>query len=297
MNPSWLDGNYQQLNALANERKLHHGLLLQGKKGIGKQRLALAIAKDLLCMSEARYACGHCKSCLLIDSQTHPDYLYISPEKDSISIEQIRLISDFFVHSASYQGAKVVVVNSAHSLTLAASNALLKTLEEPSENRFIILLGELTPSLPATILSRCFKLQLRVDQHKVLDYLNGQGVDTNVPYVVPFLPQPLLVESWQHNGELETVEKLFAASKSDDLTTQSTHLVDIFTQNYDYIDIFVQFLAQRLQADLLQKVLNIKQYEKSTQALLGFSSKIKEVKGLNMSLQLNALLLTLSLGK
>lgn len=294
MIPSWLQHNYQQLQQLGATGQLHHGLLLLGKEGVGSFDLAYQLALGLLCMSNGTQACGVCKACTLNKSQTNPDFMLVSAEKDSISVEQVRAISDFFVSTASFQGNKVVIVKDAHALTLSASNALLKTLEEPNANRYLVLLSDPNTPLPATILSRCFKITLTVDANQAKQFIGDLGIDATQPWVNAFLHRPLCLKQWQEDGQLSAVESLYQLSQQQTLQSCHKQLLELFNQNTDYIDIFAQFCAQKLQTELLSNTLDVKRYQEKNQALLSFAHKFKEVKGLNLSLQLNQLLKQLS---
>ena len=294
MIPSWLQHNYQQLQQLGATGQLHHGLLLLGKEGVGSFDLAYQLTLDLLCMSDGTQSCGVCKACTLNKSQTNPDFMLVSAEKDSISVEQVRAISDFFVSTASFQGNKVVIVKDAHALTLSASNALLKTLEEPNANRYLVLLSDPNTPLPATILSRCFKITLTVDANQAKQFIGDLGIDATQPWVNAFLHRPLCVKQWQDDGQLSAVESLYQLSQQQTLQSCHKQLLELFNQNTDYIDIFAQFCAQKLQTELLSNTLDVKRYQEKNQALLSFAHKFKEVKGLNLSLQLNQLLKQLS---
>lgn len=294
MIPSWLQHNYQQLQQLGATGQLHHGLLLLGKEGVGSFDLAYQLTLDLLCMSNGTQACGVCKACTLNKGQTNPDFMLVSAEKDSISVEQVRAISDFFVSTASFQGNKVVIVKDAQSLTLSASNALLKTLEEPNANRYLVLLSDPNTPLPATILSRCFKITLTVDANQAKQFIGDLSIDATQPWVNAFLHRPLCLKQWQEDGQLSAVESLYQLSQQQTLQSCHKQLLELFNQNTDYIDIFAQFCAQKLQTELLSNTLDVKHYQEKNQALLSFAHKFKEVKGLNLSLQLNQLLKQLS---
>ncbi|WP_394228780.1 hypothetical protein [Pseudoalteromonas spongiae] len=294
MIPSWLQHNYQQLQQLGATGQLHHGLLLLGKEGVGSFDLAYQLTLDLLCMSNGTQACGVCKACTLNKSQTNPDFMLVRAEKDSISVEQVRAISDFFVSTASFQGNKVVIIKDAHALTLSASNALLKTLEEPNANRYLVLLSDPNTPLPATILSRCFKITLTVDANQAKQFISDLGIDATQHWVNAFLHRPLCLKQWQEDGQLSAVESLYQLSQQQTLQSCHKQLLELFNQNTDYIDIFAQFCAQKLQTELLSNTLDVKRYQEKNQALLSFVHKFKEVKGLNLSLQLNQLLKQLS---
>lgn len=162
--------------------------LFSGEQGIGKKTTALNFAKALNCqrsgvggfpagagqgseeqntlgldISEALQdtggdACDACDACLKIDAGTHPDVLLISPEERQIRIEEIRTIENALAFRP-YEGRyKVVIVDDADAMNIAAANAFLKTLEEPPEESIIILVTSRPDRLPDTIRSRCSRI-------------------------------------------------------------------------------------------------------------------------------------------
>lgn len=154
----WQQSQWQQLM----ERKdsfnfsLPHALLLLGIKGVGKADFAEKFIRVQLCQSSGEDDCD-CHSCRLIAGKTHPDVLWIQPEKKgaAIKIDQIREISDF-INQTSLQGEyRFVLIPNAGSMNINAANALLKTLEEPASGSMLILTCEQASHLPATIVSRC----------------------------------------------------------------------------------------------------------------------------------------------
>jgi DNA polymerase-3 subunit delta' len=158
----WLRQAWQSLVSYMAVGRIPHALLLHGPHGLGKSVLARTYARRLLCTMPTDLACGTCTSCLLFEASTHPDFKWIAPEEagKSIKIDAIRrLINDLSLKS-QYDGYRVVVIDSAHSMNTSAANALLKTLEEPADRTVIILLSDRAADLPATILSRCQKLSI-----------------------------------------------------------------------------------------------------------------------------------------
>ena len=290
MIPSWLESDFLRLSQLASHNKLHHGLLVQGKKGTGKKQLADALASKLLCLNSNDYACGHCKACHLLKAGTHPDKLDIVPEKDSLGVDQIRSITQFFTHASSLENNKVVVIHSAHLMTLAASNALLKTLEEPSNDGYIMLLAEPELMLSATVLSRCFKLNITVDEQQASAFLQQHGLTVEMPWIGCFLSQPLMLLDWHKSNVLEEINQLYQLSLTEFTSENIAQIVALLSKNTDYIAVFVNFLIKKLNTALLNKALDVKLFHENTQALLNFSNKIKEVKGVNLSLQVSAML-------
>ncbi|MCT6699483.1 DNA polymerase III subunit delta' [Rheinheimera sp. 4Y26] len=155
--PPWLETTQLQLGTLALAGQLHHALLLTGAAGVGKHLLASHLAQQLLCNQPlAAGGCGQCKSCLLVKAGHHPDLLQLQSET-SLGVDAVRELSHFMQGSPQQGGARVVLLPQAHKMTEAAANALLKTLEEPGANSFLLLQTAYEQQLLPTILSRCQK--------------------------------------------------------------------------------------------------------------------------------------------
>lgn len=155
----WLQPYQQQLNTLLQNNRLAHGLLFAGPSGVGKTDLANWLVAALLC-TETKKPCGQCKSCLLRAAGSHSDLLITDNSGSSIGVDAVRQLSQFMHGRAQQQQNKVVLLAQAEKLTEAAANALLKTLEEPPQNSFLILLTQASTTLPATLLSRCQHWQI-----------------------------------------------------------------------------------------------------------------------------------------
>jgi DNA polymerase-3 subunit delta' len=106
------------------------------------------------------FSCDHCKSCDLLKSATHPDHLQVELNGLTIGVDQIRAVSKMFEKTAQLSRNQTVIIQYADKMTESAANALLKTLEEPSNNSFIILLVKDQQRLLPTIISRCYHLAL-----------------------------------------------------------------------------------------------------------------------------------------
>ena len=133
---------------------LHHGLCFHGPAGIGKRLLAREVARAMLC--EKGTGCGQCKACSKFASDNHPDY--VEPEGADIKVGQIREISDN-LHYRPFEGrARIYVLDRVETFREEAANAFLKSLEEPPEYVYFILVCSDLKALLPTIRSRCQKI-------------------------------------------------------------------------------------------------------------------------------------------
>jgi DNA polymerase-3 subunit delta' len=140
-----------------------HALLLVGPEYTGKSRLAMALARLLLCSQPvAGLNCGHCHACELFAAGSHGDFRWLRPEEKSrvIKVEQIRQLVEFTNRTAGFGQRKLVVLSPAECMNTNAANALLKSLEEPATDTYLILVCHRLQGLPATIRSRCQMLRL-----------------------------------------------------------------------------------------------------------------------------------------
>lgn len=164
------------------EGRLPHALLLAGPPGIGRRRFAEALAAALLCLDPAAdgTACGACSACQLRAAGTHPDRLHLAPEDSSvIRIDQIRELIGKLALSRHHAAWRVVILEPAEALNIAAANALLKTLEEPPPQTLMILLATRLAHLPATIRSRCQLLRMPLPSADAATaWLRTQGVES-----------------------------------------------------------------------------------------------------------------------
>ncbi len=166
----------QLMRGLTGSRR-HHAWLFVGPEGVGRRTTAEAMAQSLLCSHPAENgtACGQCDDCRLFNAGTHPDFHPVYKElaryHDDANVRNrvmqelsIDVIRQFLIAPAG-QGAsrgrgKVFVVRQAELMSVAAQNALLKTLEEPPAGVTIILLVERLERLLPTTQSRCALVRL-----------------------------------------------------------------------------------------------------------------------------------------
>lgn len=198
----WQEDAWRQLQQLRT--RMPHAILFHGSAGTGKADFIERFAQALLCeaVRPDGHACNSCVSCGWFSQHNHPDYRRVRPEaledeapegeegegdgkkakatktpSKEIKIEQIRALADFMNISTHRQGLRVVVLYPAEALNTPASNALLKTLEEPPPGTVFLLSSNGLDRLLPTILSRCRKFALPMPDHaQATAWLHAQGL-------------------------------------------------------------------------------------------------------------------------
>lgn len=161
----WFSAQFTSMMDRFDQQAFPQSLLLVGEKDIGKSIFANDLAKSILCLNRTTdKACGNCQSCIWIEKNSHPDLLVIESEEKStvIKVDQIRQLIQFS-QITSETGKKIIIIHDADEMNLNAANALLKTLEEPTNNCYLILVTSYPKKLPITIVSRCQRQLMSVD--------------------------------------------------------------------------------------------------------------------------------------
>ncbi len=203
----WQQRAYQHAVSALVGGQLGHATLIVGPQHLGKRLLAEHLARRVLCLSRGTdgEACGSCRSCILFASRSqydpletrpdstpsqpwghsaHPDLVFIGYEinqktgkpRAELVIEQVRSLSEKLTLTPRMGETMVAIVDPADAINYNAFNALLKTLEEPQPGRYLWLLSSNPSRLPATIRSRCQRLELRLPPHaEALEWLRARG--------------------------------------------------------------------------------------------------------------------------
>lgn len=191
----WQQRVYEHAAAALDAGRLGHGLLFCGPAQLGKRAVAERLAQRLLCTQRGDDGepCGACRGCRLLASRSQADPLQLRPDgslahpfghsghpdldflgyefnqkarppklRSEIVIEQIRRLSEQMALTPQYGGAKIAIIDPADAINHAASNALLKTLEEPVPSRYLWLVSAQPARLSATIRSRCQRIEFRL---------------------------------------------------------------------------------------------------------------------------------------
>ncbi|MBV1789904.1 DNA polymerase III subunit delta' [Marinobacterium sp. D7] len=174
----WLSEQWSHLIQQHANGRLPHALLLSGPAGVGKAAFGAALAHLLLChQPQGGKPCGHCRSCELLSSGHHPDRLFLRPEEPGkpIRVDQVRELTNILHSTAQQGGYRIMIMEPAEAMNVAAANALLKTLEEPGQDTLLILVCHQLGQLMPTIRSRCQRIEFSlpsVEQSK--GWLAGQ---------------------------------------------------------------------------------------------------------------------------
>jgi len=157
-----------------------HAYTFDGIMGIGKKMLSGVFAKALQCRDVAR-PCNECISCRAFDVGNHPDIIYVVPSGRTLGVDDIREQVGNVVHIRPYQYEhKIFIIHGADQMSIAAQNALLKTLEEPPSYAVFLLISENFNNFLPTIVSRCVTLKLKPLHNELVEkYLKEHGYETS----------------------------------------------------------------------------------------------------------------------
>jgi DNA polymerase-3 subunit delta' len=225
----WQEEVYARAVRALLEDKLGHALLLAGPPDLGKREVAEALAARLLCKQPRAdgHACGDCRACRLLPAQAqglasaqlHPDLQRVGLEpnekgdklRTEITVDQVRRLGQWFSLTPAFGGAQVALVDPADLMNVSAANALLKTLEEPAAGRYLLLVSSRPGRLPATIRSRCQRLEFRLPPPaQARAWLAAQGFDGRRldTALASARGNPGLAARWLREGGLELRESV-----------------------------------------------------------------------------------------
>ncbi|MDX2051456.1 MAG: DNA polymerase III subunit delta' [Polyangiaceae bacterium] len=181
--------------------RVHHAYRFEGPEGVGKELVAMALARALVCESTEVRGCGLCSAChraltwntsapivpvhpdiVIVGRGVYPKSLLGREETTGISVEQVRRVILTRTGMPPHEGrALVIIIRDAHELGISAANALLKTLEEPHPQTFFVLLTSQPNLLIDTVRSRTLPLRFRpLSDELIQALLQAQGLRTDV---------------------------------------------------------------------------------------------------------------------
>ena len=273
---------------------LPHGIIISGPDGIGKKILANAISSRLLINKTTNI-----ENSDLVNSNSHPDYFYLNNEKvllHNITFRKNkwddekgqRNVNDFLSKTPSISINKVAVIVNAQTMNDESQNALLKSLEEPSPNSYIIMITNRPKCLLNTIYSRCQVINipsLQIDD--LNEWLINNGVSDVNALDFPSFTSPLkILEELENNQHLNFKQfiKLITEFIFNNSDTNST-IKNIISLDIDLImkiNYLIEFLKIILKSRLLSEDLSgvFKDFNSSNFNNLKISNLMNELNAL-----------------
>jgi len=204
--PIWLETESGRLGALLDRGQLPHALLIHGSAGVGRRLLAFRL-RDRLLDSAATSPDSSLLCTGRIDEEAlvrHPDFRLLQPieDKKTIGVDQVRELIGFLSLTSHQHGAKVVIIFPAQAMNKEAANCLLKTLEEPAANSYLILVAEAPSRLPPTIVSRCHRVRIPLpDAQQARSWLHDIDPGVDWPHMLELCGgAPLTALGWRQIG-------------------------------------------------------------------------------------------------
>ena len=312
----------EHMQAAIRDKKPFHAYLFQGEEGVGKEALARTFAAGLQCQSEsADKPCKECVSCRQMESGNQPDVIWVTREKASLGVDEIREqlcnTMDIKPFSSPY---KIYLVPEAEKMTEAAQNALFKTIEEPPEYGIVILLTSNISALLPTIQSRCLTMGFRplstavvesyVKEHcQVPDYqarASAAFAQGNLGKAMRYAKSEDFIERKDH------IISLLRHVEQMDLSEMLAVIKDLGTRKdevRDYIDLMVLWYRDVLlfkatkdinqllfqdEASYISREASHRSYEKIEEILQAFEkAKVRLRANVNFDITMELMLLTL----
>ena len=209
----WIDKKISSID-LTN---LSHALIVEGQEGVGKNQICQYLINGLLNEKNSQN---------LIKNNSHPDLFCINNEtlisyfqrEDKVKVKNktkkipvgfIREAIDFVMLKSGLSKNKILFIDGAENLTISSQNALLKTLEEPPQNTYIILQSNRFKCLNQTIYSRCQLIHFNnLSQDELYDWTEDILQNKNDKSVIPSYMTPKKVSQLIEDGLFEDLKKL-----------------------------------------------------------------------------------------
>ncbi len=203
---------YRVFGNSLQEGRLSHAYLLAGEKGVPIKEIAVFLAKSIVCDHPNPLADETCTSCKRIEEGTYTDLIILDGEEGEIKKgEIVDLTESFSKTSMESKGVMIYIINLAETMNDAATNSLLKFLEEPLPGTYAILTTNNSSKILPTILSRCEVIRLDAMPHeKILEGCKELGLDEKKSELLSFFyGVPELIQTKLSEEDADEIPNLF----------------------------------------------------------------------------------------
>lgn len=203
-----------------------HAYLFSGIRGTGKTSTAKIFARALNCLDpKDGNPCNACENCLTSLSDNAIDIIEIDAASNN-GVDDIRDLREKTKYPPSRMKYKVYIIDEVHMLSIGAFNALLKTLEEPPHYIVFIFATTEIHKIPATIISRCQKFELkRIKKNDITDLMIGICDQSGYSYDIDALEQISRLADGAARDSLSILDQCFAANEDKHINLDLLHKV------------------------------------------------------------------------
>ena len=281
-----LSNYFNELKYLFDNNKLPNKILLSGQKGSGKFTLSLHLINYILSKNED-YSYDDQnfeindknRSFKLVKNNTSPNFylIDIKKEKKNIEVDQIRELISFCNKSSFNTKPRFVLIDNHELMNLNSNNALLKTLEEPNDNIFFIIINNTSKILP-TIKSRCLFFKITLSQQESIKIFN-KIIDKDINSLI----NNDLISHYFTPGDLINLYN-FSLEKKIDLSNMNLKefLLKIIDNQYYKKDILsINFIFAFFQMYFINQINSLDNYSVYTK----FVNSINEIKRFNLDIE------------
>jgi DNA polymerase-3 subunit delta' len=228
------DTVYQVLVNSFEKNRIAHSYIFEGVKGTRKQSVAILFAKTLLCTNrQGVNPCNECHNCKRVENLTHPNLFLINPQGRVIKKEVVSNLIQEFSKASIEKGPRIYIVVDADRFNQSSANTLLKTMEEPGQEIYQILITENFNNLLGTIISRAETLHFKPTSRKLIkEYLMSLEIEETLANLVSqYTADQDTAESLIKNKVIEDIYVLVTEIFSSLLDKNRSAIISLFQEN------------------------------------------------------------------
>ncbi len=243
--------------------KLSHAYILEGPVGTRKVEVALLLAKTLLCVNrdENFNPCNVCHNCRRVDELKHPNLFFIRADGEQIRKRQIKELLTEFSKLSTESGPRIYIIDEAEKFNQDSANTLLKTMEDPGQEIYQIMITSQINSMLKTVVSRAQILHFKpISKEKIKAELAGQGFsDLVIDAISEYTSNPDKAGELASNPNVLSTLDLVVEIYSDLLFSDKSQVLlfkdhrDLILKDPDLTDFFLTMMIL-----FLKDILNFK---------------------------------------